>query len=184
MQNRLLEIKKKFFEDVARYKKNHSLKFGIELIFNLDFWPIILIRLEELQQHLRGPLTIILKIILLVIRPIIQAASGTRIFYGAQFGGGLLLHTSVGIVIASKVKIGNNCTILSQVAIAHKGDGKGLGAPKIGDNVKLMNGCKIIGPITIGNNCIIGANAVVLTDIPDNCIVAGVPAKIIKKING
>ena len=182
MQNKLLEIKKKFFEDVNRYKKNYSLKFGMQLIFNLDFWPIILIRLEEVQQHLQGPLRLIFKIILLFIRPIIQAASGTRIFYGAQFGGGLLLHTSVGVVIASKVKIGNNCTILSQVAVAHKGDGGGLGAPQIGDNVKLMNGCKIIGTVTIGNNCIIGANAVVLKDVPDNCIVAGVPARIIKHI--
>ena len=52
--------------------------------------------------------------------------------------------------------------------------------PVIGDNVHISAGARILGPIRIGNNVIIGANAVVVKDVPDNCIVAGVPAKIIK----
>ena len=53
--------------------------------------------------------------------------------------------------------------------------------PVIGDNVYLATGAKILGPIKIGNNVTVGANAVVIKDVPDNCVVAGIPAKIIKK---
>lgn len=52
--------------------------------------------------------------------------------------------------------------------------------PKIGDNVDICAGARVLGPITIGNNVVIGANAVVINDIPDNAVVAGVPAKIIR----
>lgn len=54
--------------------------------------------------------------------------------------------------------------------------------PTIGDNVEICIGAKVIGPITIGNNVIIAPNSVVVKDVPDNCIVSGVPAKIIKHI--
>lgn len=53
--------------------------------------------------------------------------------------------------------------------------------PVIGDNVRISAGARILGPVRIGNNVIIGANAVVVKDVPDNCIVAGIPAKIIKE---
>ena len=53
--------------------------------------------------------------------------------------------------------------------------------PIIGDNVEICAGARILGPVRIGNNVIIGANAVVVKDVPDNCIVAGVPAHIIKE---
>ena len=53
--------------------------------------------------------------------------------------------------------------------------------PIIGDNVHISAGARILGPIKIGNNVIIGANAVVVKDVPDNCVVAGSPAKIIKE---
>ena len=54
------------------------------------------------------------------------------------------------------------------------------GVPTIGDNVFLGLGCKVFGGITIGNNVIVAPNAVVTKDVPDNCVVAGVPARIIK----
>lgn len=72
--------------------------------------------------------------------------------------------------------IGNNFTCLHLVTI---GNNKG-GIPTIGDNVEVGVGACILGNITIGNNVTIGANAVVIKDIPDNCVVAGVPAKIIR----
>lgn len=69
------------------------------------------------------------------------------------------------------------CTIGSQ-----RGGRKG-GIPTIGDNVVVCAGAKVIGNIKIGNNVMIGANAVVVDDVPDNAVVAGVPAKIIN-MNG
>lgn len=58
-----------------------------------------------------------------------------------------------------------------------------MGGSKIGDNCYISPGVKIVKPIKIGNNVVIGANAVVNKDIPDNSMVAGIPAKIIKRYN-
>ena len=60
----------------------------------------------------------------------------------------------------------------------HLANNKKEGVATIGNNVKLMNGCKILGPINIGDNAIVGANAVVLQDVPANSIAVGIPAVI------
>ncbi|WP_283640772.1 serine O-acetyltransferase [Mesonia mobilis] len=75
--------------------------------------------------------------------------------------------------------MGKNCMIGTQVTVGGKSGH--FEVPVIGDNVYLATGAKILGPIKIGNNVIVGANAVVIKDVPDNCVVAGIPAKIIKK---
>ena len=86
----------------------------------------------------------------------------------------------IGIVIHPKVKIGKNCTIFQNVTI---GQGKlinGIDIPIIGDNVIIYANSVIVGGIKIGNNVTVGAGSIVITDIPDNAIVAGNPAKVIK----
>lgn len=80
------------------------------------------------------------------------------------------------IVVNPQTKIGKHCTLNPNILFAHKGEG----APVIGDNVYVGNGAKIIGHVHVGNNVIIAPNAVVTHDVPDNAIVGGVPAKIIK----
>ena len=67
---------------------------------------------------------------------------------------------------------------IQHVTIGYKGTGK----PRIGNNVTVCCGAKVLGDITVGNNVVIGANAVVCKDVPDNCVVGGVPAKIIKHL--
>lgn len=96
----------------------------------------------------------------------------------------LKLPHPVGIVIGGDfgnitTVIGKNVTIYQNVTIGRKDDNY----PKIGDNVIIYAGAVVIGDVHIGNNVIIGANAVVTHDVPDNCVVAGIPAKIIKRIN-
>lgn len=91
----------------------------------------------------------------------------------------------IGIVIHPKVKIGKNCTIFQNVTI---GDGKfnlerNTSIPEIGDNVTICANAVVIGGIRVGNNAVIGAGAVVLKDVPENAVVAGNPAKIIKYKN-
>ena len=81
------------------------------------------------------------------------------------------------IIINPAVRIGRNCTLNPMVIIGHKIPGEP--APQIGDNVFIGGGSKIIGAITIGNNVTIAPNAVVVKDVPDNCIVGGIPCKII-----
>lgn len=90
-------------------------------------------------------------------------------------------HGLNGIIISRKCKIGKNATILHQVTIGTKittekcmREADGI-APVIGDDVYIGAGAKIIGNIRIGNNVLIGANAVVTKDVPDNCTVIGNP---------
>jgi serine O-acetyltransferase len=95
-----------------------------------------------------------------------------------SIGGGLYLEHGFSTIITAK-SIGKNCWINQQVTIGFKN----AKSPIIGDNVRISCGAKILGGIKIGNNAIIGANAVVIKDVPDNAIVGGVPAKVIGMIN-
>jgi serine O-acetyltransferase len=87
------------------------------------------------------------------------------------------MHGLNGIFIHPWVKVGKNCTIFQQVTIGQE-YGK---APVIGGNCMIGAGAKIIGDVTIGNNCDIGMNAVVTHSFPDNCVIAGVPARLIRE---
>ena len=108
-----------------------------------------------------------------------NASMGTDIDFGATFETPpRLQHGLNGIVVSHYAHIGKNCWIAQQVTIGQAMD-KNV-APSIGDNVIIGAGAKILGGIRIGNNVTIGANAVVTHDVPDNCIVGGIPAKIIK----
>lgn len=92
---------------------------------------------------------------------------------GTKFGYG-----GIAVVIHARTVIGRNCMIGQGVTIGGKSGWYEV--PIIGDNVHINAGAKIIGPVRIGNNVEIGANCVVVKDVPDNCVVAGIPAKILR----
>ena len=96
-----------------------------------------------------------------------------KIGEGTRFGYG-----GIAVVIHSRAVIGKNCLIGQGVTIGGKSGWYEV--PCIGDNVHINAGAKIIGPVRIGNNVEIGANCVVVKDVPDNCVVAGVPARILR----
>lgn len=89
-----------------------------------------------------------------------------------------IFHFNGGIYVNAK-SIGNYCQITSGVVLGNKNQNNDL-IPSLGDNVELTLGSKIIGKISIGNNVIVAPNSVVIKDVPDNAIVSGIPAKIIK----
>lgn len=89
-------------------------------------------------------------------------------------------HQGLGVVIHPNTIIGNNCIIYQNSTIGSKhGTGKD-GAPTIGNNVMIGAGSVVLGPIRVGNNVTIGANSVVLSDVPDNSVVCGSPARVKK----
>ena len=88
-------------------------------------------------------------------------------------------YGGIGVVIHGRAIIGKNCMIGQNVTIGGKSGWYEV--PIIGDNVEICAGAKILGPVRVGSNVIIGANAVIVKDVPDNCVVAGIPAKIIKE---
>jgi len=99
-----------------------------------------------------------------------QMFFGIFISPDAEIGPGMVIHTPYGVFIPP-VKIGSNCTFTTGTLI-------NSGCKSIGDNVYFGAGCKIIGDVKIGNNVVIVANSVVLTDVPDNITIMGVPARI------
>lgn len=98
-------------------------------------------------------------------------------------GDGFCIGHPFMIIINRRCRIGRNCTMAHDVTLGSTSRGDKAGCPTLGDNVFIGPGAKIIGAITIGNNVAIGANAVVTKDVPDNAVVAGVPARVLS-MNG
>lgn len=96
-------------------------------------------------------------------------------------GEGLLLPHPGFIRVGSFCRIGKNCTILPMVLFGKKHSGTDCSI-EVGDNCYFSTGVTVLGPVKIGNNVTIAAGAVVTKDIPDNCIVAGVPGNIVKRL--
>jgi serine O-acetyltransferase len=96
------------------------------------------------------------------------------------FDKGLKLQHYGGIIINKDCRIGKNCSIRPFTVIGNKDDKRYKEVPQIGDNVLIGANVVIIGGIKIGNNVVIGAGSVVLNSVPDNCVIAGNPAKILK----
>ena len=96
---------------------------------------------------------------------------------------GVRFKHPVGIVIHPDVKIGKNCTIYQNVTIGYGKRNKETNrrCPVIGNNVKIYANSVLIGGITIGDNSIIGAGAVVISSVPKNSLAVGVPAKIVER---
>lgn len=123
----------------------------------------------------RNKIPLLPKIISYLIRFIFSAwiPHTASIGIGTVFGYG-----GLGVVIHSRAIIGEYCHIDQNVTIG--GTSKKFEVPTIGNHVYIGAGAKVLGPIKIGSNVVIGANAVVVKDVPDGCLVAGVPARILK----
>jgi len=104
---------------------------------------------------------------------------GIDISPDAQIGPGLFIGHFGGIVVSNKAKIGSNCNLSLGVVIGETFGGQNPGVPTIGNSVYIGPGAKIIGKIMVGNEAAIGAGAVVVSDVPDGCVVAGNPARIV-----
>tara|TARA_B110001469_G_scaffold117373_1_gene123292 strand:- start:10259 stop:10708 length:450 start_codon:yes stop_codon:yes gene_type:complete len=103
----------------------------------------------------------------------------TEISYGTRVGPGLYIPHTGGIVINPSAKIGARCYLAHNVTIGKVHSGEKQGVPVIGDDVFIGVGVVLLGAIKIGDNVAIGANSVVVSDIPSNCFAAGSPAKVI-----
>lgn len=114
-----------------------------------------------------------------VIRGLIFLLYNSFIPYTCEIGKGTTFaYKGMGVVIHSRAKIGENCIIAQQVTIGGRSQKENV--PVIGNNVYMGAGAKILGDITIGDECVIGAGAVVIKSVDSGCIVAGVPAKVIR----
>lgn len=107
--------------------------------------------------------------------------TGIEIHPGAQIGKGFFIDHGSGVVVGETSIVGNNVTIFQGVTLGGTGKETGKRHPTVEDNVVIGTGAKVLGNITIGNNAYIGANAVVIRNVPPNSTVVGVPGHITKQ---
>lgn len=109
--------------------------------------------------------------------------TGIEIHPGATIGKRLFIDHGMGVVIGETTIIGDDCLLYQGVTLGGVGTGEHTCKrhPTLHNNVMISAGAKIIGDITIGDNSIVGANSVVLKDVPPNCTVVGVPGMIVKE---
>ena len=104
---------------------------------------------------------------------------GVDIHPAARFGKGIMLNHATGFVVGETAVVGDNCSFLHGVTLGGSGKESGDRHPKIGNNVLVGAGAKILGNIRIANCSRVAAGSVVLSDVPQNTTVAGVPAKVV-----
>lgn len=109
--------------------------------------------------------------------------TGIEIHPGATIGKGLFIDHGIGVVIGETTIIGDNVTLYQGVTLGGTGKERGKRHPTIGNNVMISAGAKVLGSFTIGENSKIGAGSVVLSEVPANSTVVGVPGRIVKRDN-
>ncbi|HBF5148858.1 TPA: serine O-acetyltransferase EpsC [Clostridioides difficile] len=115
-----------------------------------------------------------------LISQISRFMTGIEIHPGAKMGEGILIDHGMGVVIGETAEVGNRVTIYQGATLGATGKDTGKRHPTVGDDVLIGAGTKILGPLNIGSNSKIGANSVVVKDVPNGATVVGIPAKIVK----
>lgn len=141
-------------------------------------WKAMIRSLRRYQALSAHPLAPLLRPWLVLAHRFWSVVCAADIPINATIEGGLQLIHPNGIVLHPDARIGPNCLILQQVTI---GTGPKPGVPHIGANVLIGAGAKVLGGVRVGDRARIGANAVVIDDVPDGATAVGIPAKIVRE---
>jgi len=159
------------FDNIRLDFANHGRSFG-----SLGFWALVVYRFGRWRytisnKWLRKPFSLLYH----VAFKWIQIVTGIEIPCEVSIGDGLVIDHHGGIVVSGYARFGSNCRLRTGVVVglARIDDPT---APVIGNNVDFGAGAKVLGRITIGDNVVIGANAVVIRDVPADHVAVGVPA--------
>lgn len=179
MMKKVLQQFAYLVQDMKRWKCS-SVKDVFYYIFEQGIWVTIFYRIGRALFLIDIPvIKIFLRFLGFILMKFSEIVLGATIRPAVDIGPGLYIgHTGL-IRIHPEAKIGKNLSIGPGTILGEKGLG-GKGAPQLGDNVYLGVGCKILGDVKIGSNAKIGANAVVVKDIPEGGVAVGVPARVIK----
>jgi serine O-acetyltransferase len=161
------------FDNIRRDYRAHGSDWGAQ-----GFWVLVVYRFGRWRYTIRPKL--LRKFFSLLYRiwyKLIQIVTGIELPCEVEIGDNFVIDHFGGIVISGYAKFGDNCRIRTGVVVGLQRVEE-PGAPVIGNDVDIGVGAKILGHIKIGNHVVIGANAVVIRDVPDNSIAVGVPAVI------
>jgi serine O-acetyltransferase len=158
--------------DYARYRSE-----GLRPLVSEGFWAIAIYRFQRMVYQSKHPILLLPVRLLLAVVWRVQTTF-TRVYISSKsdIGPGLCLTHGWLVNIDPDTKIGADCTILHVCTIGAGSNGTGA---TIGDSVKIYCHSSIIGKVTIGDNAIVAANTLVITDVPARATAIGVPAKII-----
>jgi serine O-acetyltransferase len=106
---------------------------------------------------------------------VMKVATGVEIHPAARIGRGLFIDHGAGVVIGETAEVGDDVTMYQGVTLGGTGFARGKRHPTVGNEVMIGSGAKLLGPIEVGDRCKIGANSVVIHDVPPNCTVVGNP---------
>lgn len=167
--------------DISRYVTNPRDIKNVFLIFEQGIWAVTAYRFNRMLFNVQIPLVkTLLRIIAFFIFKIMEILTGISLPPATKIGKGLYVGHFGYCIVHQDAILGENCSLGPGVVIGARGVGK-KGVPRLGNNVYVGTGAKIIGEVIIGDNVRIGANAVVLENVPNNSTVVGVPGKIISK---
>jgi serine O-acetyltransferase len=156
-------------EDLQAYNGNWA---------SQGFWAMIVYRFGRWRYRVRPAIVRkLFSLIYHILFKLVQVITGIEIPCEVDVGRNFVIDHFGGIIISGYAKFGDNCRVRNGVVIGiRRVDEKS--APIIGNNVDIGAGAKVIGPIRIGDNVLIGANAVVICNVPDDSVAVGVPAVI------
>lgn len=168
---------KRFIEDINAFReRDPAARNALEIIFLYPgFRAVRMYRVAHWfhRHHLK-----------FVARAISQRAvrrTGIEIHPAATIGRRLVIDHGTGVVIGETTEIGDDVLIYQGVTLGGTGKQQGKRHPTIGNNVMISSGAKVLGPFKVGDNSRIAAGAVVLDEVPPDCTVVGVPARIVKR---
>jgi len=167
---------KYFFSDVKAASNSQNLFVNVKwFIFNHTLHLLFLIRLG----HTLSKVPFIGRVFSFLIEYIIRILFSSDISLKAKIGKGLIIAHGHDIVIGADVILGDYCKIFNGVTLGNRNtiESSKDNQPKVGDNVLISTGAKVLGPINIGDNVKIGANSVVLQNCVQGCTYVGIPAK-------
>jgi len=166
-------VAKEVRRDVLAARDRDPAASGVAQLEILAMWPGIHALLGYRVAHrmyLSG-----VPILPRLISMLMRALTGIEIHPAATIGEGLFIDHGTGVVIGETAEIGKDVTLYQGVTLGGTGFATGKRHPTVQDNVTIGSGAKLLGPITIGHGAKIGANSVVITDVPANSTVVGNP---------
>lgn len=164
------------FEDIRAIYRNDPAVRNIEFLLYPGFQAITFHRFIHFLWNCRIPF------IPRLLSQISRFFTGLEIHPGATIGKGFFVDHGAGVVIGETTIIGDNCVLFHNVTLGGTGKHSGKRHPTLGNDVFVGTGAILLGPITVGDNVKIGANAfIVMRDVPSDCSVVGIPAKITKR---
>jgi serine O-acetyltransferase len=158
--------------------RSSKLKVFYRIFFHSSSNSVFILRLSQLF-HKKGR-----KMIAHYFKRKLELRYGIYVSLNCQIGLGIKFPHPTGIVIGDGVCLGEKVTIYQHVTLGGKVKGDAINGnyPKIGNNVTIFAGAKILGNVKVGDNSVIGANSVVLENVDSNSVYAGVPARKIKTL--